>query len=756
MVRLLTFLICFMGSSVFAQEIEVRTGDHPSFTRIVFTIPSGTNWDISRTEMGYAVQFDTVGSLQVSDFFSLIQRNRIREVSVIGGGSILSLTLNCDCFPEAYLWRDSHLVVDIKDVDQVRTEAYDTSFEKALKLNKLTERVVSNPHPPLVVGTKSAARSSANEFEAISLTLDPMIERPLARTNGILDPFDDLLEQQKRVGMLESAIAGGLQRGLSQGLLQRAENGEGTHTQQANLKEQEADSDLTTLLEEVNAALTPGLTARTSVESAIGAEISRLETSLNEASCFPDDYVDIQNWATDLPFHLQIGLLRSEITSEFDKTDPLAVEALSKAYLYFGFGREAIDALAIDGQMSHRRRALVAIGQIIDGDPIDFPEIHDQLLCSGPAALWGFMAHEDGPLRAELDPEGITVAFKTLPEVLRKHLAPDLARRLNERNLHDFGEKVLSVVSENDKSDIETQLALSEISISQGNTEDAEGLLEELADDNARMTPEALISLISLKVENGNLILPSELNLLRAMQFESQNEEDLGILIRAEAMALAQNQDFDALLELIQREEKFFAVILGAEYKNQVMQYSLDNETDSQFLKRVFQEETEPTDSQLQNSIAQRLIDLGFLTQAEIVVSDPAIGADMEERRYLRAAISATRKDPTMTKAHLAGMNTPRAIALLAEAGGRVNDAQLQELSDVQRSEINWRSANWEQLRTSDDPLLQSVAETISSTPVDPISTETPLSASSSLISESEGLRINMADLLDRFAVTSE
>lgn len=745
-----------MGSPVCAQDIVVRTGDHPRFTRIVFAIPPDTPWTIGRTEDGYGIRFDTDEAIDPRQFFERIQRDRVTDFRLIEGGSTMNMILGCDCFAEAYLWRNDHVVVDIKDPGQPQTEGYAVANAAPLFPIKPVEREPLNPHPPIVEqSTAETPDVAATQTPVSPLKLGLTERRPINLDPLLPDPLARLAEQQARVSALETAMADGLGRALSQGLLDASESRPLPETviTTPTLDEQ---GDLESLLADINAVLSPGLTARTSVDNAANGVVSTAELSSNGVECLPDDFTAVASWASDLPFHLQIGERRNAVTAEFDRTDPDAIEALAKTYLYFGFGREAINALSIDGGTTRERQVLIAIGRIIDNDPVQFDQLRQQLGCDGPTALWGFLAHEDEPYFAEIDVENILYSLKLLPPHLRAHLAPRVAEKLTEVGFSGEAESALSIALDDPNVEAAIKVTESNIALAQGKSEDAERLLEDLADDNPRMTPEALLSLIALKIENGSEIHDSELELVRAMQFESQDDGQLDLLYHAEIDTLLHMQKFDETLRVLAQNAEHFDLAEIFNYQDTVLQHVVRSETDEAFLTHAFQADVQPTSQELQNAFAQRLILLGFPEKASEIVSGPAIGADMTERRYLRAEIAVALNDKERAKAHLSGVESPRATRILAQAGVIVPDAELAETSQDVRQEIDWRTGQWDRLGESEDPLLEAVAARVEDAATFSDQTASPLADSRDLITSSEELRSNMHDLLERFAIASE
>lgn len=86
--------------------------------------------------------------------------------------------------------------------------------------------------------------------------------------------------------------------------------------------------------------------------------------------CPSPEHFDIPSWGNpEAPFAEQLAVARGRISLERDRADVDAVTALARLYIYFGFGREAIDTLSIDGSSSAERNALLQVAYRMDDMP---------------------------------------------------------------------------------------------------------------------------------------------------------------------------------------------------------------------------------------------------------------------------------------------------------------------------------------------------------------------------------------------------
>jgi len=688
----LAFIFCGAGSALWAQDVVIRTGDHPQFTRLVLSMPQGTSWELTRTDSGYGLRVEEPAILDTDRFFERIRRDRVSAIRQGSTASELLIDLACDCYAEAFQWRSDQVVIDFKDPGS--DPSADTIEIKDARQSSGTINA-DLPQPPVPSPTP---RPPGPEIE-LPLIMSAQTIAPIPQPS--VDPLAQLLVEQTRVGSLENAIASSLERALGQGLLDPGQD------QLTMLGKPSEEEDLATLLNDVEAALTPGVIARTSVDGDAQVPSGQVSDG-SEVTCVLDTFVDVPSWTSDIPFATHIGNLRTQITGEFDRTDPAAVEALAKAYITFGFGREAISTLSIDGLKSHERAILQTLGEIVDNDQLTIDDFHLQIGCQGHVALWGLLAHEDGPLPAQPDITSVIVSFKLLPKPLREHLAPRLASKLNALGFQDFAADVLSV---GDKDKIEVATAELEILIDQGATEEVAQRLTNMADDSARMTPEALMKLINIELAAGSSIDANELTLYEAAQ------------------------------TLIDDQQDILTSDLAAQFRSDILKQLIIDEDDADFLILAFDPLQDVSDTANQNAIAARLISLGFPERAEEFIAGQARGEEMMERRYLRAEAAMAMQNTEAASAHLAGITTSRAQEILAS------------LSNTARNETKPRPIEAALEETQEDPLLVDLAERIQDITTFQPETQTPLTDGRELVDESETLRANMASLLERYQI---
>ena len=706
-----------------AETAEIRTGWHPTFTRIVVSIPVESDWKLGRIETGFGLRVAGVDAFDTTGFFRRLPLDRI---SAVDGARDLNLSLGCDCHATAFLWRPDRLVVDIRD----GPASSDNPFEVALTRDQ-----------------------PAKEDLDQRLALD-LLPRPQTRvTLDDVSPIQSPEAPDSDLRQIEKQIIDSLTRAADQGLLTLNSQPVPQPIEETLRSSVAEPVDASTQSIVSDLPIQSGVRTRTSVEIERGTAASSDAFTVSTPNvCWPDAHIEVGSWAEGDDFSAEIATYRSRIYGEFDRIDHDAVTGLARTFLYYGFGREAVQTLEIDGEMTSERAAMIAMARIIDDETTsDMPVAH-QVSCAGQVVLWAVLA---APVQGDLnvqDIDRVVRDFKALPEHLRGHLAARMAERLAALGKPDLAEDVLSsgpIASENLTSNA---IVAANIAADRGDLKSAEGRLLALAKTDDRLTPEALITLIELQIAQDIPVEPEMLLLLETKRFEHRDDPiDVELAIaqmRAQltggyhAIAL---ETARALLPRVDAPE--MSVLM-----NLVAEKTTENASDMDFLTFAFAGETELMGPGIGNTVAKRLLALGFPERADELLRPHADGDDMAERRYLRAQAAMAVGQVDRAETILAGITTDRAMAILARvSGSRVID---DESAPIDPGIAAWRSGNWTELATGSDELLRDASELalrqIDSTP----SLETPLASGRALIEQAGLTRKTVDDLLDRFEVS--
>lgn len=726
-----------------AQQVAVQTGEHTSFTRVVVTIPPGTPWRFGRNDGGYLLRLPGVQGYDLRRFFDLIPRTRIEDASTGTIAGELQFDVRCTCYADVFLDSPSILVIDIRDGAAPDTALFEAQIDPQQTVSEETlPSVLAQPYElaenrllPVIFPPEDRIREPDVEIQ---------VQEPIVTETVSVSP--ELLSEVKETGgsdllALERSITESLSRGLSQGVLDA----------EPDLQAREADQ---LSLDDV---LPPGLQTRTGID--LTALPSESPTQRNQAGhvCQPDHFFDVGTWGNEGTFSEQMGVARANLTGEFDRLDETAVTAKAQLFVFFGFGREAIQTLQLDGALSQERQYLTAIAQIIDGDTVAPDLFLQQVSCQSPVALWAMLANGDGALDGKVDPASVLRAFKALPTRLQSHLGPSLSDRFLAIGDEESALQALAPASAASSPTVDAQLAETALLKDLGETDEAIANLTELARTDAGATPETMIAFFSA-VESGEIDAQDlDYDLADVLRFESAMlpiSNDLGA---AQARALIAQDQFDQAQALIQ---ELSDVIEMSRLMMLIEDYAVaatERMPDADFLEMAFDASVWPATEDAQNEMARRLLGLGFPDQALLLINGRSAEGPSTDRTVLRAEIALMRGNPESALDYLDDAGIDRddrlRLAALDLLSGTVSIPDLQATATNPRE--LWRRGEWVALSTGEDQLLRDASVAVLEQNVETLSPDTPLESSRMLLGQSAESRAVVDELLERFVVSS-
>ncbi|MDX8352880.1 hypothetical protein [Cognatiyoonia sp. IB215182] len=737
-----------------AQQANVQTGEHLDFTRVVVDIPPGADWQLGRNAEGYLLQVPGVAGYDLTRFFDLIPRTRIRDAQIGAEPDQLQLVVDCLCYVDAFVDRADILVIDLKSGQAPQNAAFEAPFapeppsdpiaaappQYPIDPNRLLP-VVFPPDPPSANAVSLSAVPQATSVETTirsesNLNVGGQIEQ--------IDPDQSELssEQSADLEALAQSITESLARGLSQGVLIPDLDPQGEADPNASMQN----------------IMPPGVETRSGIDLAAVPPDPRVARTQEGQVCPPDAFFDVSAWGEDLPFAEQLGQLRGELVGEFDRFDEEAVLAKARLFVHFGFGREAIHTLALDGAMSQERRFLVGLAQIIDDDPTSLGLFDRLVSCQANVALWALLAAGNDGLDGQVDPSSVLRAFKALPLHLQSHLGPRLSERFLAIGDEDSALQALAKAVSEPQPEVDAQLAEAALLDDIGETEQANANLTALARAESRTTPAAFAAFLRAAVRDDIEVTHQDFALADVLRFESAPSAELNELQLAQMNAYLHQDAFDAAARLreelrptadasiVQMLEDNFAVTLT------------ERGDDVRFLDYAFEETPEALVTTTRLSVSNRLLALGFPERAAEILAGIAPEDVGPRQSYLQTEIALIRGDAAAALREIDGVETDRALSLRS-AAERVARGELFDrawlLQEPDGSEL-WRGRDWGEMSASDDPLLRDVSEVLRSRPEMPLSEGTPIASGRALLEQSMQSRDVVDRLLERFSAPSD
>lgn len=707
----ISILLVVVSPSLAASDSAiVRAGEHPTFTRLVVDISPNAEWDIKRNNDGYDINIPNAGDFDTSVVFDRIPTTRVSSLESVAEGGGLKLGTNCDCHVTAFKWRADKLVVDINDGPGKK----DSPFE-----------------------ARMAPQTQALPLMVLNPPRDFQISVPTEKPEEIASQ----IVEQNALSALEKIVVESLARGASQGLLSPAKK---LSMPDGISSAADAQTILADGLDQ------PGLLAHTSIDlGKVGAE-DPLQTS--DAQCQSSNFFAVSEWGSNSGLYGTIAPLRENLTGELGEPDHDAINQLARAYLHFGFGREAKGILSLDDENSQERMVLEAMASVIDGDTLETDVFSEQIDCNGPSAFWAFLSREAGSAKKG-NRDAILNTFRNLPIALQSHFAPRLSKRFLDVGDPDAAEMAFSIENFVESGSIESRLAKADLQSAIGSEGDKVASLDEMIENDTRMTPEALLEFFRLSMEAGAQIDDDIMALAEILRFENAGSSLEVGLATAQVDAYLANGSEAAAFDLLSEVEELIPTDVKNELEAKAIRIAASTRNVEGFLDLAFSEIVKESDPATQNIVVKRLLEIGLAERATVLLGSDAIGDAMMERRYLRAEAALELGNFEEAIQQIAGLSTERANVLREQTSASAEQSDI--LDEVSIGD-DWRQGNWARLSVSDDPLLQSVSNSILENTLVNEAPDEPLAYGRELIAQSEKTRALLDEVLDRYTPVSQ
>ncbi|WP_432255219.1 hypothetical protein [Limimaricola sp. AA108-03] len=703
-------VLAWAAEPAVAQELGLRSGEHPDRIRIVAEIPPGDDWRLGREPGGYALRLGAeTARFDATTVFEKIQRDRVSSVEPVPGG--LRLRLACaPCHADAFLWRD-RLVIDIIDGPPPPGSRFERSIEapapRQPALLPVIFETAASP-PPLRLSFPRVVQSEPKDHLG----------------QGLLAQLDTT-----RRALLE-----GVARAASQGLLDASESLAPVVSDPPSLPVPTGTP-------------VPGLSARSGFDVADG-------TAAPSPCPDPDHFALAEGTLPDADFAGTHRALRDAMAGDFGRVPPGAPEALARFYIRHGFGQEARAVLAIDGTGSRERVWLALLARLVDGPIGDPGPLAETQACLGPTALWGALARGSVEAMPEIARTAAIAELRLLPQALRGHLGARLARLFVAAGDPRGADEILGRSGAAPTGDtLEARYAEAEIAGALEGPEAEIEALSEIAEQDARLTPEGLSRLIDMLLEEGQEVPGGLLELARALRFEHRGQPAALILAQSETRALIATGLHEAALDLV--DAMSFDPDLARELRGAAFLAMTRDLDEAAFLERVFAPPPGPLTQPAETAIAARLLDLGF---AETALARLAALPGDAERDGLRrrAQMALDRAASGLVEGGEAALIAPEEAEEGAERDTKRDAARL--APDPMAA---WRAGDWEGLARSGDPLFEaaSIAARRPATPPEPEpapGAAPSLSQGRALVEEARAARDLATGLMSRFTLDPE
>ena len=694
-----------LAAAAAAQPVEIRSGQHESFTRLIVDLPERAEFEVQNFARQAQVSFPGRSfAFDPSSVFSRISRERIAEISVTEGESAFSIKLNCQCEVTSF-WHDrSLLVLDVRPTEKKFAE-FEPDEQIEVEPEIETAELEAPKAPPRRIPVTKVAGSLAATLANDELKPNEVTEP--VEPEVLMDPSPEGSEvDTESLRAAREQLVRQLSRAASQGLLSPSTNLQSMAGKDSEPEEPEIP-EKSPAQPEPKAIV--NLRAQSSIDRDFLEMLGQVPNGFSSVVCLAEDEIDVGNWASEASFPVQVGALRRDLTGEFDELDVDIALQLARLYIHFGFGLEARDVLMMSGDEPSGFELLLSLAEIVEHGHANRPtELFSQLECDGPSALWSALAHEVLPENQKVNSDAVLRTFSALPIHLRRHLGPILSRRFLEAGDRETADDVLNILDRNDTTvTADAELVAAEIHRAEGKPVDAVETMEGVVEANSVPSAEALIRLIDTSVEAG-LDVSFEQALLAGSYAQQHRGETLEPeLARVYLVGLSASGAFEQAYE----EHARLAQSLTSETSsavNRAMLHQLTERADDiNFLKFALSHHMKDIGDltpRIANGAAQRLVDIGFPDQARAFLTTNALGESAREQRLLRARIALTGNRPRDAEKELLGLESTEADRLRALARSQIGDhsasAALHSKTGDQ-AEANrqaWLAEDWEAL----------------------------------------------------------
>jgi hypothetical protein len=450
----------------------------------------------------------------------------------------------------------------------------------------------------------------------------------------------------------------------------------------------------------------------------------------NGQPCAPESEFDLAAWARTGDFAQDVGGLRRDVVDAAGAPDGPVLKSLARAYLHFGFGAEARQALALMGEESTTTRLLGHLADLIDGRPVPAGAFADQAGCLTPATLWSALAEGSVEGRNAAERTAIEAAFRVLPAGPRQAIGPRLAALFLAAGHAESAATTLARMPARGAMSEEAVAVQSDIIRTATSAVAAREALLAAISEGSRTGAGTMIRLVDATLAAGLPPDPWMIETLTGLRFQYRGAPIEGLLAGAEIRALTAADRPAEAAALLALPDLPLDQAARATLAEDLALALAGRGSDAQFLDLVFGGTLAVPAGAAANAVAGRLVSLGFPDVALGLLDPPAPGDMMGERRLLRAAA-------------LRALGQEEEAALVLTGMVR-EDAAPQDGAEA------WRTGNWVAISATGDPLLtEAAAAVLEATPAPPA--DSGLAGRAALIGAAEETRRLAEALLERF-----
>ncbi|TDX24895.1 hypothetical protein [Rhodovulum visakhapatnamense] len=790
-------LALLAGSKAFAQEVEIRSGEHPDYSRLVFETDAAQAWALGRGPDGYLLKFDNPDlRFDLGGVFDRMPRRRLADAALVAPG-LVSLRVGTDAHVEAFELRPGVLVLDFRSGPAPNGSPFEAALLPPVSEPTSPPPQAPEPPQPTVLPAPPAPSLTApqgdpatiaepapppvqrTESAAIRLPIDLDLRSPLASATGMKPPaamVEQMLEPEippaetdPRVAMMQSELMKQIGRATAQGLLEPAVD---IPSVEASPASNEPHGDTTTPdhgTAEHGQAETPetehhtpsdwrNMRVETSMDLGLDFPSGDDPIAADGTRCLSDSKFDLNGWGGDRTPGEVFAEKRAALLDMRDATDPAGAVGLAQAYIAFGFGAEARAVLNVAGTDTPDVPLLRELAAIVDNGQADNPELFDgQMSCPTRAALWAALARPVLGDLSDLDRTALLESFSELPIHIRRHLGPTLAERFLAAGDQATALQIRNAVARTGERGRTEDLTIVEaqIELARGADDKADRKIEEVVSSGGQGTADALALQIETGLGRGRVPSVDSLNLAESLAFERRGTASGTRLLTLAIRGHGARGDFETAFAMLAHHGLEAQTELSSELLEELAQRG----SDEAFMREVYAGAmTLPklsADSEARLAVADRLTKMGFPDRASAVLQ-PVKPRGTTPERLVRARLALAQARAGEAQQYLAGIETAEADELRAQIAKQQGNLQsaadyLGAAGDSEaQSAMAWRARDWNGVETLGAPEERAFVQTRREQEPAPISDEPSLAVARDALGASETMRDRLQAILNR------
>lgn len=753
MMKWIVAIFCILSGPSLAQQISVRSGAHEGFARLVLDAPAGTTWELeSRPDKAILRLNDYDGGFDTSQVFDRIDRSFISAVSA--DNNAIEVAFACRCRANVFSQGSRMIVMDVlagsepEPLTQTRDLTLEFVGERALQYESKASARVAEAKPDKNVATDTVAGVARQIGRLASIQ---------ARVSGDTgkQTSPDLLRNT------QESLVREIGKAATRGILAPAMRGR-------KLERAAAKPQIDTRVFDPPPISTPaptiaptGRNIRISSSSDIAQDSGGQpeESTTLGIPCLDPARVAVQGWGSEVGLAGQVAALRGRLFGEFDRLDRQAAVKLVKTYLYYGFGAEARQVLLLDDDLPQSFPQLMSMADIMEyGYGSQTSYLRYFMDCDSAVALWAVLSAEELEPGDRINTRAALRAVSALPKHLRSFLAPILSQRLLSYGEPDAAAAALrSLERAAEPLSPRAKLAKADLELASGDLMQAQERLADVVNSNAEQSAEALIKYVDSRLGQDTEIEESIATLVEAYAMEMRDDPIGDELRRTHVLALGKSGQFDAAFEALSRIRARNADQPEDALRSSILELLTRNADDIEFLDHAYTQMAIKPDTVTAKArllLAERLLELGFPERAKNILDKGDGSSRNSATALLSAEISLALSRPQDALTYLAGENSDAATGLRAEAEARIGNfaeanAIYNSLGDIENSRRTaWLSTDWSALVEETSPVFGPAVQIARSALETSGKRDGMLERAASAISESQGARRVIEDLL--------